>query len=345
MSLERTYRSIRNLEAEKNISTSQLFDFIIGFVSEVYKHSGVRDYSGLEMGDREDLVLSAFALSDMLLSVVGKNEDIILQQDDAVEIQNTFSQIKEIRNNLSKKCKEAEALKNTKAELKEEKDKLQIENDALLLIKKECEEMEMEIDRLNDPALEGIEEKKNSLIGELKDRQSKKSVLDDQIEQLEKKIRETKSEQDKTEVVFKEKQAQYDVIKEKKKMLQVGIEELEGKKKECEEWIANFNRMNADKVELIEEYNAMYSQILTAINGVFNEDYIREHLFTTNEKDVKPTTDNYPDLALFTNEIKSIEDLRNWINALEKRIKSLLAVYQDELCQLNKCCSTITADT
>ncbi len=344
MSLERTYRSISNLEEENSISTSQLFDFIIGFVSDAYKHSGVKDFSGLEMGDREDLVLNAFALSDMLLSVVGKNDEIILQQDDAAELQKTFSKIKEIRDTLAQKSKEVEELKKKKTELKEETDKLQIENDALLLVRKECEELESEIEKLNDPTLKGIEEKRDSLKNELKDRQDKRSGLDTQIGELEKKIRETKNEHDKAQVKFRESQAEYDAIQGKKKALEEGIEDLERKKKECEEWIATFNSMNAEKADLVEEYNAMYSQILTAINSVFNEEYIREHLFTTNEKGDKPTTDNYPDLALFTDEIKSIEDLKKWIDALEKRITSLLGVYQDELYQLNKCGSSITAN-
>lgn len=344
MSLERTYKSIRNLENEEQITTSQLFDFMIGFAIEVFKHNGVKDISGMSMGERENLVYYAFDLSNMLLSVINENEDAILRQDDAAELQSIFSQIKELRSELAKKSKDVKRLKEKKARLQEERDKLRKENETLFSVRNECGELEDEIGMLNDPALKGIEEMRDSLRDELRRRQEKYSDLSSEIGELERQINDTNDQCNNAREELANKQSDFDKVIKEKESLEQSTQELEKNKKKCEEWIAGFRNCNSEMMKNIEEYNALYSQIYTAVNSIFNEEYIKEHLFSSEEKNGKPTADSYPDLSLFTDKIESADDLKDWLNTLQCRIKGLLEVYQDELGRLIECSSNIIAD-
>ena len=344
MSLERTYKSISNLENEEQITTSQLFSFINGFVREVFKHNGVKGISGMSMGECGDLVLSAFALSDLLLSVINKNEDAILRQNNAAKLQSTFSEINVLHSELAKKKYEVEELKEKKAKLQEERDKLRKENEYLLSVQNECGELEDEIGRLNDPVLKGIEEKRDSLRDELKKREEKYSDFNSEISGLEKKIRDANNQCNNAREELANKQFDLDRVEKEKETLGQSIQELEKKQKLCEDWIAQFRNDNSEMMKKSEEYNVLYSQIYTAVNSIFNEEYIKEHLFSSEEKNGKPTTDSYPDLALFTDKIDSADDLSDWLNTLQCRIKSLLEIYQDELGRLIECSSSITAD-
>lgn len=121
MSLERTCKSIANLEGRRQITTAQMLDVIIRFVEETFVHNGVGDLSEMEHGDREALVIDAYALSRMLLSVVKQNEEMIWEQDDQEKLQDVFSQIEEVRGKLSQKKQEIQEIRNRKKTLEKEK--------------------------------------------------------------------------------------------------------------------------------------------------------------------------------------------------------------------------------
>ena len=101
MSLERTRKSIANLEKKQHITTAQMFDVITRLVRETFEHNGAEDISQMAQGSREELIVYAYALSEMLLSTVKQNQDTIQEQEDSAELQNVFSQIEQVRADLS----------------------------------------------------------------------------------------------------------------------------------------------------------------------------------------------------------------------------------------------------
>jgi novel protein (fragment) len=351
MSLERTYKSLANLENEKHITASQMFDFMVGFVSEIYKHNGIKGISGLDMGDRENLVFNAFALCDMLLSVVNSHQEVILMQDDALALQNIFSQIEDIHKKLSVKSEEIQDLKLKREELVEASEKLQKETQALLEVKKECDSLEDKIKELNDIKLLGVEEKRDSLKNDLRTRQNKHSIIVENIKSIEAEIavmeaelKKKKDENIKISDIKKEKELEFELLSKEKKSLELTLCELEQKKNECDSWIKNFRTIHSEMEKNIAEYSARYREIYLALNCIFNEEFIRDHIFSVKEAQTKLITENYPDLGLFVCEIKNFNDLRRWLDALQKRIESLIDVYQEELRKIHDCSSVITEE-
>ena len=340
MSLERTYKSLANLENEKHITASQMFDFMVGFVSEIYKHNGIKGISGLDMGDRENLVFNAFALCDMLLSVVNSHQEVILMQDDTLALQNIFSQIEDIHKQLSVKREEIQDLKLKREELVEASEKLQKETQALLEVKKECDSLVDKIKELNDIKLLGVEEKRDRLKSDLQNRQNRYIVIvkditsiEAEIATIEAKINKKKDENIKISDIKKEKEMEYELLSKEKKSLELTLCELEQKKNECDNWIKNF-----------EEYTARYREIYLVVNCFLNEEFIRNHLFSNHEGQITLAKDNYPDLDLLTGEIKDVDAFRRWLDALQKRIESLIDVYQEELRKIHDCSSVITGE-
>ena len=351
MSLERTYKSLANLENEKHITASQMFDFMVGFVSEIYKHNGIKGISGQDMGDRENLVFNAFALSDMLLSVVKNHQEVILMQDDALALQNIFSQIEDIHKKLSVKSEEIQDLKLKREELVEASEKLQKETQALLEVKKECDSLEDKIKELNDIKLLGVEEKRDSLKNDLRTRQNKHSIIVENIKSVEAEIavmegelNKKKDENIKISDIKKEKELEFELLSKEKKSLELTLCELEQKKNECDSWIKNFRTIHSEMEKNIEEYSARYREIYLAVNCFLNEEFIRNHLFSNHEGQITLVKDNYPDLDLLTGEIKDVDAFRRWLDALQKRIESLMDVYQEELRKIHDCSSVITGE-
>ncbi len=103
MSLERTRKSIARLEGMKNITTAQMLDAITRFVRETFVHNGVGHISQMDQGSREELIICAYALSEMLLSVTGQNQETKNGQDDAAELQAVFSQMNQLQADLAEK--------------------------------------------------------------------------------------------------------------------------------------------------------------------------------------------------------------------------------------------------
>ena len=273
MSLERTYKSLANLENEKHITASQMFDFMVGFVSEIYKHNGIKGISGLDMGDRENLVFNAFALCDMLLSVVNSHQEVILMQDDTLALQNIFSQIEDIHKQLSVKREEIQDLKLKREELVEASEKLQKETQALLEVKKECDSLVDKIKELNDIKLLGVEEKRDRLKSDLQNRQNRYIVIvkditsiEAEIATIEAKINKKKDENIKISDIKKEKEMEYELLSKEKKSLELTLCELEQKKDECDNWIKNFRTIHSEMEKNIEEYTARYREIYLVVN-------------------------------------------------------------------------------
>ena len=107
--------------------------------------------------------------------------------------------------------------------------------------------------------------------------------------------------------------------------------------------IEAFKDENFRMIEFSEKYSALYAQIYTSINSIFNESYIRENLFAAKgNNDFKAM--EYPDLSIMETPINNVEDLRAWLHAIENRIKGLLTVYQDQLKSLVECSKNITEE-
>ena len=263
MSLERTRKSIANLEKKQHITTAQMFDVITRLVRETFEHNGAEDISQMAQGSREELIVYAYALSEMLLSTVKQNQDTIQEQEDSAELQNVFSQIEQVRADLSEKIQEIKNLQSRKNMLSEEKQRLEQKNDEREKLKEECEALQIKIT---------------------------------------------------------------------------------AEKAECDAWILKYETEHAKIMQNCEEYAAKYAQIYTAINSIFREQYLKEHLYAMTDNGTELTPDNYPEIALFPERIGSLDTFQIWQDAMQTRIEGLLTVYQEALQKLAECTSRMTAD-
>lgn len=301
MSLERTRKSIANLEKKQHITTAQMFDVITRLVKETFEHNGAEDISQMAQGSREDLIIYAYALSEILLSTVKQNQDTIQEQEDSAELQNVFSQIEQVRADLSEKIQEIKNLQSRKNMLSEEKQRLEQKNDEREKLKEECEALQI-------------------------------------------KITAEKAAAEKTEKEKLQKQLEYDNILAKKKELEEKVQYYKQQKAECDAWILKYETEHAKIMQNCEEYAAKYAQIYTAINSIFREQYLKEHLYAMTDNGAELTPDNYPEIALFPERIDSLDTFQIWQDAMQTRIEGLLTVYQEALQKLAECTSRMTAD-
>lgn len=344
MSLERTRKSIENLEQKPHITAAQMFDAITRFVRETFVHNGAEDITQMAQGSREDLILHTYALSEMLLSVIEQNQDIIGKQEDAAQLQDIFSQIGKTRDDLAEKSREIKKLQSQKALLSEKKEKLEQKQKDGWKLKKECDALEKEIDKLNDAAFDDMKQKQEALAEELKQRTMRQEEMHQQICVYHKKIEEETEAAQNAEKEKKKTESEYQRALEQKKDLEKAVRDYAAKKKECEAWILECKTANAQMLQNSEEYTAKCVQIYTAVNSIFHEQYIREHLYTQTGDGSKLTPDTHPDFALFPEQIDSLDSFQTWLDAIQKRIEGLLDVYQEALGSLTECISCMTAD-
>ena len=207
------------------------------------------------------------------------------------------------------------------------------------------------IKELNDIKLLGVEEKRDRLKSDLQNRQNRYIVIvkditsiEAEIATIEAKINKKKDENIKISDIKKEKEMEYELLSKEKKSLELTLCELEQKKNECDNWIKNFRTIHSEMEKNIEEYTARYREIYLVVNCFLNEEFIRNHLFSNHEGQITLAKDNYPDLDLLTGEIKDVDAFRRWLDALQKRIESLIDVYQEELRKIHDCSSVITGE-
>ena len=343
MSLELSKKGFSNLENGGQITVAQMFDFIKRFIKETYKHDGVKKLTDMPEGSSEEVIINAYALSEVIVSMVKGHEGEILRHDFADELQKTFAEIDSINSEFSKMEKDAQKLIEERVGLKEREAALSQKNAELQVIKKECDKLQESITNLNDSNLEGIAQKRDVLRDELKKREIQKDELEKVVVNLNDCIKKTDSEIVLAEDESKQKEATYKKALERQSELKALISEFEEKKNECEKWIEAFKDENFRMIEFSEKYSALYAQIYTSINSIFNESYIRENLFAAKgNNDFKAM--EYPDLSIMETPINNVEDLRAWLHAIENRIKGLLTVYQDQLKSLVECSKNITEE-
>ena len=74
MSLELSKKGISNLENGGQITVAQMFDFIKRFIKETYKHDGVKKLTDMPEGSSEEVIINAYALSEVIVSMVKGHE-------------------------------------------------------------------------------------------------------------------------------------------------------------------------------------------------------------------------------------------------------------------------------
>lgn len=343
MNFTRTSKGIARLERESKITVTQMLDFIKRFMAETFEYNGVEGIADMEQGNCENLIINAYVLSDALVSVIKQNEESILKWDDAAELQTVFGQIKEANAELEKKSEAAKKLCAQKEILEAERERLKKQNEKLLEAQNECEMLETDIRKLDDSILADMEQRRDDLRDELATRRKKYEEINTSIRGYELKMNEMNREISKAQNEWSQREAEYGNTVKQKENLERALQELEDKKSECESWISEFRTVNDEMLRSSEEYEARYAQIYTAINSIFGEQYIKEHLFSLDGSQ-NLTHGNYPDLSIFPDEVTNIDDFRSWLERIQQRIKSLLGVYQEELRKLLECSVNITRD-
>lgn len=344
MSLERTRKSIARLEGMKNITTAQMLDAITRFVRETFVHNGVGHISQMDQGSREELIICAYALSEMLLSVTGQNQETINGQDDAAELQAVFSQMNQLHADLAEKKREIKTLQNQKTVLSVQKKELERQKDAGRKIEKECKSLEEDIKKLKETALPGIEKKRDELEAELEKCNRHYAEVKHQADVYSKKITQELETAQNAEKEKAKKKLEYSRLLEQNKDLEKAVQDYENKKKEYEAWVRECKARRVQMFQNSEEYAARCFQIYTAVNSIFNEGYIKEHLYCQAKKGMIPAADDYPDFALFPDQIDSLDTFQKWLDTIQGRIEGLLAVYQEELKRMAECTGRMTAD-
>lgn len=189
-----------------------------------------------------------------------------------------------------------------------------------------------------------MEKKRDDLRRKLQQRAGHHEEILTQISNYNEKIaiENTKTEALEQELAKKESDCRQAL--EKKNQLEQTIQKLAEQKLSYEAWILECSTKKEQMMQNCEEYMAKYSQIRTAVNSILNEDYIRQHLYFQTGDSANLAAGHYPDLMIFPNRIDSPDALRKWLDTIQNRIGSLLAVYQEQLKKLVECSSRMTAD-
>lgn len=353
MSFERTKGSIKNLSADKTISLDSMLDMLVCVTQDIYEHNGVKDAKKIDVDDQRMFLIKELNLAQMLLSVYEENKAGV--SEFSVGIQDryikTIEDLEKAVAEISLCVDEIQKEETKKTELAKSHKRLRDERGYLLNIKTECEDLQNKIDILNDKKLDEMALEKEILQKEYDERQLKSEELRQQQASIKNNLNDFNERIKNLEEMKIELLKQTESLNEEEKLKLIEKEELEEiiediklKLKEYQEWIDNFSELSKELIDNYEERKAEFTVILNALNSAKSDEFVMNTLFKIPDTKESLSSDNYPDYNVVKDEITSLDELREWFDILEQRIKGLIQVYGNMFKSLVKQSEKITSE-
>ena len=215
--------------------------------------------------------------------------------------------------------------KEKKSELEKQHRELDAERGHLLHAQEECKQLQAEIDRLNDPYLDGLAEQKTELEATVQVKRKKEGELVAKLQELQENLTNIELDLSKSEKRIEELTEEISVKETTKAEGQEKIKKLEENKKALEKWQHDFE---ATEHKLHEETEQINLIIKAGNSAIKNDKFIQEidkqkmidyNMFSAGDKE-KITFDG--------KELECVKDLEKYLDSLMSRIDALLAIYQ-----------------
>ena len=178
MSFEKTMGSIKNLTGEV-IGADEMMEMLVCVCQVVYKQNGVKNAALLPVKNQSLLLKKMHSLMRMILSVYSGNRDGLDQFLESIrnDYEATVDKLTDCDNAVSSIEEETAKLEASRSELLSSKEALEERRGHLLSLNDECKAIQQRIDRLSDPALDGLPLEKERLSAELCDLETKMTMI------------------------------------------------------------------------------------------------------------------------------------------------------------------------
>lgn len=178
--------------------------------------------------------------------------------------------------------------------------------------------------------------------------------LKDQAADNSKKIKEIDAQLNKTIENIKAEEKNLLELEAKKKELDHEKEQFLIIKEECEKLRKknielskiDLEQLKQDKLKLQKELNereAKFTTVVNACKSALSEDFLKKNLFKVAEGSDSLSA-SYPDLEIAEAHFDNFDELGQWLENINARIKGLMMVYEEQLAKIVKWAEDLTAD-
>ncbi len=108
----------------------------------------------------------------------------------------------------------------------------------------------------------------------------------------------------------------------------------------------DLEKLKQDKLKLQEELTEREANLTTVVNAcksALSEDFLKKNLFKAAEGSDSLSA-SYPDLEIAEAHFDNFDELGQWLENINARIKGLMIVYEKQLAEIVKCAEDLTAD-
>ena len=340
MGFDRTQGSIKTLSAQRAITADQLLDMMVNVALDVRDYNGIKSIADIPVSEDaeqvENLVDCYYSLTDMLLRLWNQNKSRIREHDAEVldDMKETENELQEIQPQISEVNRQIDEAKAKKSELDKQYEELYAVRGALLDVEKKCEEIQGQIDKLSDPVLDTMEQKRVDLEKELGERRAVADRIEGECAAVRRETEECEERVNGLKKTMTELNGQKgDLLAEEASLLQEK-EKAESENAEIRIKLAEYETFLAELPEKNKELEASYESrkaemtvLLNALNSALSEEFLMDTLFRIPEMPKRLAVESYPDCGVEALEIDSPKTLANWCESVEKRVDGLLKVY------------------
>lgn len=272
MSFDRTVAGIESIKQQGTISVDGLYDIIVCVLEDAYELGNVDGITELSILDEELYARKMNRIISALVSSYGERKDGLksLRENLKERCETHNEAINSIQSELAVINTEIEAANENNKELEKNKNDLQIKRGHLLDAKAKNEELKNEIARLSDPNLDKLASENETLQGEVRSRKEKEDELkkkrdsiNDEINTINNSISTLDSEISNLRKTKEEQETNEHETQERKKGLEIGIENIKKRIEELRTWISEFSStqgvLNEEKTELQNKVNILVS--------------------------------------------------------------------------------------
>lgn len=349
MSFERTKGSINNLSSGQ-VYTDDLLDMLVCVVRDVYESQNVTNVSAMEVRDQAVALKKMYNLIKMIQTVYEGNREGISQFGQQIQEQYkaAMNLLETQHKSLDEIAKDVEQQEQALVLLQEEAQKVETQRGHLLTIREECQTLEQRLEQLNDPALDQLAQRKVQLEADVKSREQQFEKLQQEIaqvqqrlEQLSEQIAQLTAGRDQAQQQLTQQQADLDKLSKEKTQLEADVLETKARLDAARTGIGQLPQMRQQINEEYRELQVQMTALTNAVNSARSDAFLQANLYTANAGGPL-TVENYPDLAVASQQIKSWEELEEWFNRLKTRIDGLMQVYCDTMGAVVQKAETIT---
>ena len=327
MSFEFVKNYINSIETQEEISLDSLFGLFVAAINDV------GDVYSANIGNTEEYVINLIPVVELMNHSMDPSNSraVNLSKVDSMlvdglkeltqELKQTQEKLITIRDNTKEK-------ENERAKLETESQMLNAERGHLLKVQEECEQLQKEIDRLNDPYLDELVQKKSTLVSNLIPLQKKEKELLNDIDEKENEYQKVKKSRDELQKTYDTLQGKVDSNNKFKKGLEQGIENQKKLLEKFEQWHKDFDKRNAE----LKNKTTTINNIIKACNA-----FIKKDSTFIEAIDFNSLNDDEKSIITFGGEdIENLDQLNSYFDSYVSKTDDMIQLYSKVLTEFQK---------